>query len=72
MPYADSPATAHHWAVDRAIALWAVFSGDLPSAEFATLAAAFEQIRRDGARLALLVAFRSPSRARPSAPRPIW
>src|SRR6185437_3854123 len=63
MPYADSPTTAHHWAVDRSIALWALFSGDLSPAEFASLSVAFEQVRRDGARLALLV----PSGVDPSA-----
>ncbi len=55
MPYADSPTTAHHWAVDRAVALWAVFSGDLPAAGLAKLTELFEEVRRDGARLALIV-----------------
>jgi 2-aminoethylphosphonate-pyruvate transaminase len=56
MPYADSPAAAHHWAVDRAVALWAIFSGDLPPDSVSSLATAVEDIRRDGGRLALIVA----------------
>ena len=55
MPYADSAETASRWATERAINVWTVFSGDLPAPAIEALAAGFQDIRADGARLALIV-----------------
>jgi 2-aminoethylphosphonate-pyruvate transaminase len=55
MPYAIATDTAHHWATERAIALWVWFAGDLSSAALATLAKEFGPVRADGARCALVV-----------------
>ena len=55
MPYADSAATAHRWATERAIALWTLFTGDLSAPDVEALAADFAPVRADGARLALIV-----------------
>ena len=55
MPYADSAATAHRWATERAVALWALFAGDLPPAGVEALVAGIDGVRADGGRLALVV-----------------
>jgi len=55
MPYAIATDTAHHWATERAIALWVWFAGDLSSAALATLAEELGPVRTDGARFALVV-----------------
>lgn len=60
MPYATSAATARTWATDRAIDLWTIFGEDLrglPGGEPAApsaLRVAFDALRTDGARVAVL------------------
>jgi len=63
MPYADSAATAHRWATERAIALWTIFSGDLAAAKIAALTTDFGSVRADGGNVALIV----PPGVEPSA-----
>lgn len=63
MPYAVAADTAHHWATERAIALWVWFAGDLPPAVLATLAEESRPVRADGARFALVAAAGQPPRA---------
>ena len=55
MPYADSAATAHAWATERAISLWVLFAGDIPSTALGPLARDLEAVRLDGATIALVV-----------------
>ncbi|MDB5075995.1 MAG: hypothetical protein JWO42_2174 [Chloroflexi bacterium] len=55
MPYADSAETAHRWATERSIALWAFFAGDLADVDVTALTAGFATARADGARFALVV-----------------
>ncbi|HEV2009568.1 MAG TPA: aminotransferase class V-fold PLP-dependent enzyme [Candidatus Limnocylindria bacterium] len=55
MPRADTALTAHRWATERAVDLWAFFSADLGAREASVLAATFAAIRADGGRLALVV-----------------
>jgi 2-aminoethylphosphonate-pyruvate transaminase len=55
MPYADSSATAHRWATERAIALWAFFAHDLAPSDLEALAPGLAAARADGARVALVV-----------------
>ena len=54
MPYADSAATAQAWATERAISLWVLFAGDIPSNALAILARELETVRLDGAVVALI------------------
>jgi hypothetical protein len=54
MPYADSALTARQWATQRALALWVLFAGDIPASDLRLLAPAFQAIRVDRGRLALL------------------
>ena len=55
MPYADTVATVRSWSDDRAIAVWTLFAGDLPTAAQATLASDLELVRADGAAVVLVV-----------------
>jgi 2-aminoethylphosphonate-pyruvate transaminase len=55
MPYADSAETVRSWAEDRAIAVWTLFAGDLPTTTQAALAIDLEQVRLDGAVVVLVV-----------------
>jgi 2-aminoethylphosphonate-pyruvate transaminase len=55
MPYADSVETVRSWAEDRAIAVWALFAGDLPVGAQAALATDLELVRKDGAAVVLVV-----------------
>jgi len=55
MPYADSTETVRSWAEDRAIAVWALFAGDLAPTAFAALAPQLEKVRGDGATIVLVV-----------------
>jgi 2-aminoethylphosphonate-pyruvate transaminase len=55
MPYADSTETARSWAEDRAIAVWALFAGDLSTTSQAALATDLAQVRNDGASVILVV-----------------
>jgi 2-aminoethylphosphonate-pyruvate transaminase len=55
MPYADSVATVRTWSEDRAIAVWTLFAGDLPTSDLATLGAELERVRNDGASIVLVV-----------------
>jgi 2-aminoethylphosphonate-pyruvate transaminase len=55
MPYADTVATVRSWSEDRAIAVWTLFAGDLPTSELATLGAELERVRNDGAAVVLVV-----------------
>jgi 2-aminoethylphosphonate-pyruvate transaminase len=55
MPYADSAETVRSWAEDRAIAVWTLFAGNLPTATQAALAIDLEQVRHDGAVVVLVV-----------------
>jgi 2-aminoethylphosphonate-pyruvate transaminase len=54
MPYADSAATAHAWAHDRAIEAWVVFEADLGPERLAALAPGLDAARSDGARVAVV------------------
>jgi 2-aminoethylphosphonate-pyruvate transaminase len=54
MPYADSALTARQWATQRALALWVLFAGDIPASDLRLLAPAFQAIRVDRGRLALI------------------
>ena len=63
MPYADSAATAHRWATERAVALWAIFAGDLPPAALAALGPGVDAARTDGAMVAVVVAEGQPPTA---------
>ncbi len=55
MPYALTAETARRWATERAITTFAMFAGDLESAEVTALAQSFASMRFDGARLILIV-----------------
>jgi 2-aminoethylphosphonate-pyruvate transaminase len=55
MPYADTVATVRSWSDDRAIAVWTLFAGDLPTTTQAVLAAELESVRNDGAAVVLVV-----------------
>jgi 2-aminoethylphosphonate-pyruvate transaminase len=55
MPYADTVATVRSWSEDRAIAVWTLFAGDLPTTTQAALAADLERVRHDGAAVVLVV-----------------
>jgi 2-aminoethylphosphonate-pyruvate transaminase len=55
MPYADSAETAHHWARDRAVTLWALFAGDIAMADLEALVPGFEAVRADGGCVAVIV-----------------
>jgi 2-aminoethylphosphonate-pyruvate transaminase len=55
MPYADSVATVRAWSEDRAIAVWTLFAGDLPTSDLATLGTELERVRNDGASIVLVV-----------------
>src|SRR5664279_3408703 len=55
MPYADSAETVRSWAEDRAIAVWTLFAGDLPTTTQAALAIDLEHVRLDGAVVVLVV-----------------
>jgi len=55
MPYADTVATVRSWSSERAIAVWTIFAGDLPTTALAQLDADFESIRSDGASVVLVV-----------------
>jgi hypothetical protein len=55
MPYADTVATVRSWSEDRAIAVWTLFAGDLPTAALAVLGAELEKVRNDGASVVLVV-----------------
>lgn len=63
MPFADTAETAHHWAKDRAVTLWTMFSGDLEEDIIAALIAGIGPVRGDGARIAVIV----PPAGEPSA-----
>ena len=55
MPYADTVATVRSWAEDRAIAVWTLYAGDLPTTTQAALAVGLEEVRADGAAVVLVV-----------------
>ena len=55
MPYADTVATVRSWAEDRAIAVWTMFAGDLPTAALAALDTDLQSVRNDGAAFVLVV-----------------
>lgn len=55
MPWAEHRDTAQQWARDRAIALWAVFSGDLAEADLHSLHESAAASREDGAAWALIL-----------------
>ena len=55
MPYADTVATVRSWSSERAIAVWTIFAGDLPTTALAQLDADFESVRSDGATVVLVV-----------------
>jgi 2-aminoethylphosphonate-pyruvate transaminase len=55
MPYADSIETVRSWAEDRAISVWTLFAGDLPTTSQAALALDLERVRNDGAAVVLVV-----------------
>jgi 2-aminoethylphosphonate-pyruvate transaminase len=55
MPYADTVATVRSWSEERAIAVWTLFAGDLPTSAQAALATDLEQVRNDGAAIVLIV-----------------
>ena len=55
MPYAKSADTARIWATERAIKLFAIFAGDLLTADVKTLTAQAVGPRQDGARFAVIV-----------------
>jgi 2-aminoethylphosphonate-pyruvate transaminase len=61
MPYADSAQTAHRWATERTVALWALFAGDLAAPILTELAGALAAARADGARVALIGASEAES-----------
>jgi 2-aminoethylphosphonate-pyruvate transaminase len=61
MPFADSAATAHRWATERAVTLWAIVAGDLDDADLAALIPGIAAARADGALLALIVPPGHPS-----------
>ncbi|HEX7491183.1 MAG TPA: aminotransferase class V-fold PLP-dependent enzyme [Candidatus Limnocylindrales bacterium] len=55
MPYADTVATVRSWSEERAIAVWTLFAGDIPTSAISELAADIEEVRRDGASVVLVV-----------------
>jgi len=55
MPYADSVATVRSWTSERAIEVWTLFAGDLPTATLAALDADLQSVRNDGATVVLVV-----------------
>ena len=55
MPYADTVATVRAWSEDRAIAVWTLFAGDLPTPAQTDLASDLELVRADGAAVVLVV-----------------
>ena len=63
MPYADTVETVRSWTEDRAIAVWTIFAGDLPSVAQAAIASELDEVRRDGAMVVLVV----PDEAKPSS-----
>jgi 2-aminoethylphosphonate-pyruvate transaminase len=56
MPYADTIATVRSWSRDRAIAVWALFAGDLSTSALAVLDSEFKSVRKDGASIVLVIA----------------
>jgi 2-aminoethylphosphonate-pyruvate transaminase len=54
MPYADTVETVRSWAEDRAIAVWTLFAGDLPTIAQSALATGLERVRNDGAVVVLV------------------
>jgi 2-aminoethylphosphonate-pyruvate transaminase len=55
MPYADTIATVRSWSEDRAIAVWTLFAGDLPTTALAAMDADLQTVRSDGAAIVLVV-----------------
>ena len=55
MPYADTVATVRSWSEDRAIAVWTLFAGDLPTTAVAALDDELKAVRADGATVVLVV-----------------
>jgi 2-aminoethylphosphonate-pyruvate transaminase len=55
MPYAESTEKVRSWAEDRAVAVWALFAGDLSTASQASLATDLAKVRDDGALVVLVV-----------------
>jgi 2-aminoethylphosphonate-pyruvate transaminase len=55
MPYAETVETVRSWSEGRAIAVWTLFAGDLPTTVLSVLAAQLESVRGDGATVALVV-----------------
>src|SRR5689334_24920551 len=63
MPYAEHAETALRWATERAITCWAWFADDLSAEDLASLAAAVDGTRADGAAWALVVPTGQEARA---------
>ena len=55
MPYALTAETGHKWATERAVKLFAIFAGDLSTADVVVLQAASIKARADGAKFALII-----------------
>jgi 2-aminoethylphosphonate-pyruvate transaminase len=55
MPYADTVATVRSWSGERAIAVWTLFAGDIPTALISALAAGIDEVQRDGGSVVLVV-----------------